>query len=186
MRHLHTADLWVQDRLKAGDFSLRKTPSKDNVAGMMTKYLPRADLERHVGSMALHPEGGRAESAPRIAEDPVAQEETEKEGQETSHRQEQKEEPPERGSQRDQDSKQRSTDSKKDSCQQDLKRKQKRRPKCKTQKGRRGKLSRKRARCLEERVPEVIELNSVVHVVQESVVGHKDQVKPGKVIPPPP
>ena len=67
--HLHTADLWVQDRLKAGDVSLRKTPGADNIADMMTKYLPRADLEKHVSAMGLYPEEGTALSAPRIAED---------------------------------------------------------------------------------------------------------------------
>ena len=45
VRHLHTADLWVQDRLKTGDFSLRKTPGASNIADMMTKYLPRDVLE---------------------------------------------------------------------------------------------------------------------------------------------
>ena len=37
VRHLHTADLWVQDRLKSGDFALRKTPGSQNIADMMTK-----------------------------------------------------------------------------------------------------------------------------------------------------
>lgn len=76
VRHLHTADLWVQDKLKAGDFALRKTPGVENIADMMTKYLPRADLERHTRSLDLHPEEGRATSAPRNAEDPAAKEET--------------------------------------------------------------------------------------------------------------
>ena len=72
VRHLHTADLWVQDRLKSGDFALRKTPGSENIADMMTKYLARPDLVKHIAAMNVRVEEGRASLAPKIAEDITA------------------------------------------------------------------------------------------------------------------
>ena len=69
VRHLHTADLWVQDLLKSGDFALRKTPGSENIADMMTKYLARPDLSKHIAAMHIYVEQGRADLAPKIAED---------------------------------------------------------------------------------------------------------------------
>ena len=39
VRHLHVADLWVQDRLRAGDFLLTKWPGHANLADALTKYI---------------------------------------------------------------------------------------------------------------------------------------------------
>ena len=46
VRHLHVADLWVQDKLKAGAFSLTKWPGSENLADLLTKYLDRATMEK--------------------------------------------------------------------------------------------------------------------------------------------
>ena len=39
------ADLWIQQRLKAGSFTVHKVPGQDNTADLMTKALdaPRID-----------------------------------------------------------------------------------------------------------------------------------------------
>ena len=91
-RHLHTADMWVKDRLKSCDVALKKTQSKDNLADAMTKYLSRPGLDRHVCSMELFPEEGRANLAPRIAADRPAQEEKQAQDAASRHPEEEEEE----------------------------------------------------------------------------------------------
>ena len=66
IRHLATADLWVQDRVRAGDFSLEKIPGVDNTSDILTKHVERPLLLRHLGTLGLRLEGGRADSAPTM------------------------------------------------------------------------------------------------------------------------
>ena len=66
IRHLHVSDLWVQDRLRKGDFRLTKIPGADNPADILTKHVPRDILVKHMAFMGLTAEGGRAESAPTL------------------------------------------------------------------------------------------------------------------------
>ena len=64
--HLATADLWVQDRLRAKDFALHKVPGQDNVADLLTKHLERPAMQKHMKSLGLVLQQGRAASAPQI------------------------------------------------------------------------------------------------------------------------
>jgi hypothetical protein len=66
IRHLHVSDLWVQDRLRRGDFKLTKIPGADNPADILTKHVPRDVLMKHMAFMGLTAEGGRAGSAPTL------------------------------------------------------------------------------------------------------------------------
>ena len=66
IRHLATADLWVQDRLRRGDFTLSKIPEAEKTSDILTKYVDRATLEKHLQTLGLHIETGRASSAPTI------------------------------------------------------------------------------------------------------------------------
>ena len=66
IRHLATADLWVQDRLRAGDFTLAKIPGADNPADILTKYVERPLLQKHLRTLGMQVEEGRADSAPVI------------------------------------------------------------------------------------------------------------------------
>ena len=66
IRHLHTADLWIQDKLRCREFDLIKVAGKDNMADMLTKHTDRATLERHVHALGLRVEHGRAQSAPTL------------------------------------------------------------------------------------------------------------------------
>ena len=66
VRHLAVADLWLQDRLRSGDFELCKVLGSNNVADLLTKYLDRATQDRHCASLGLDFEGGRAASAAHI------------------------------------------------------------------------------------------------------------------------
>ena len=66
VRHLATADLWVQDRLRKKDFTLDKVLGSENPADMLTKHVDKATLMKHVKTLGLRLEGGRADSAPSI------------------------------------------------------------------------------------------------------------------------
>ena len=66
IRHLHVADLWVQDRVKRGDFALTKIAGSDNPADILTKHVPRDVMIRHMKFMGLWPEDGRAALAPTL------------------------------------------------------------------------------------------------------------------------
>ena len=66
IRHLSTADLWIQERLRRGDFQLLKVPGSENVADVLTKHTDRATLEKHIARMNLKEEHGRAQSAPTL------------------------------------------------------------------------------------------------------------------------
>lgn len=68
VRHLAIADLWVQDRVRARDFTLHKVAGQENVADLLTKYLPRADHDKPVKDLGLLVEEGRAASATNISE----------------------------------------------------------------------------------------------------------------------
>ena len=66
IRHLHVADLWVQDRLKKKDFTLTKVLGTENPADMLTKHVPRDVLRKHMERIGIASEAGRPTSAPTI------------------------------------------------------------------------------------------------------------------------
>ena len=66
IRHLATADLWVQDRLKKRDFELVRIAGVDNPADILTKHVAKAILQKHMLNLGLKLEDGRAKSAPTI------------------------------------------------------------------------------------------------------------------------
>ena len=66
IRHVATADLWVQDRIRAGDFALRKIPGSDNTSDILTKYVERPLLKKHLATLGLRSESGRPELAPTL------------------------------------------------------------------------------------------------------------------------
>ena len=66
IRHLATADLWVQDRIRSGDFRLTKVLGADNVSDILTKFVHRATLCKHLKGLSLRQETGRPELAPQI------------------------------------------------------------------------------------------------------------------------
>ena len=66
VRHLATADLWIQDRIRKKDFSLNKVLGSENPSDMLTKHVDRGLLHKHMNKLGLHYESGRAQSAPSI------------------------------------------------------------------------------------------------------------------------
>ena len=68
IRHLDVTHLWLQERVRAGGFDVRKIEGALNIAGMLTKIVDRATLIKHLTAMNIFPEDGRATSAPTLTE----------------------------------------------------------------------------------------------------------------------
>ena len=64
IRHLHCADLWVQEKVGNGDIEILKILGTDNPADAFTKYLDRAGMENVIAAMNLEFKTGRAKTAP--------------------------------------------------------------------------------------------------------------------------
>ena len=67
IRHLDTSLLWIQQKIKDGDLIVDKILGTDNPADCLTKHVDRATLNRHLLTLGLEYESGRAESAPKLA-----------------------------------------------------------------------------------------------------------------------
>ena len=65
VRHLATADIWVQQRARAGAFKLFKLPGAENPGDLMTKHLPAAVRDKHVHKLSWSLVAGRSDIAPR-------------------------------------------------------------------------------------------------------------------------
>ena len=52
-RHIHTQYLWVQERLQAGDSTLHKVPTKENVGDLMTKHLGAPAATKFAAAMGM-------------------------------------------------------------------------------------------------------------------------------------
>ena len=64
VRHLAVGQLWVQEGLRRGDFTLWKVQGDHNPADILTKCLPREVLDRHLTKLHVHRVDGRAAIAP--------------------------------------------------------------------------------------------------------------------------
>ena len=64
VRHLAVGQLWVQEGLRRGDFTLFKVQGDRNPADILTKCVAREVLDRHLGKLGFHRTAGRAETAP--------------------------------------------------------------------------------------------------------------------------
>ena len=67
VRHMAVSQLWVQERLRAGAFTLHKVAGDSNPADILTKVVARALLDRHLERLAMRRAAGRAASAPLVA-----------------------------------------------------------------------------------------------------------------------
>ena len=66
IRHLAVADLWVQERVRSGDFELVKVLGTNNPADMMTKHITRDQLVRHSKCIGCKFIEGRPDIAPSL------------------------------------------------------------------------------------------------------------------------
>ena len=51
VRHLHTTDLWIQERVRNGDVNLVKVLGTENPADALTKYLDSASMDKALAKM---------------------------------------------------------------------------------------------------------------------------------------
>jgi hypothetical protein len=65
VRHLAVAQLWVQHLVRSKGCRLFKVLGTENPADLMTKPLPRAEIDGHLARLGLSRATGRAETAPR-------------------------------------------------------------------------------------------------------------------------
>ena len=64
IRHLHTADLWVQEKVRSKAITLLKVLGTENPADAFTKYLDTASMEKAIRKMQCEYRTGRAKLAP--------------------------------------------------------------------------------------------------------------------------
>ena len=65
-RHIAVHFLWVQEKIRNGDFALRKVHGKANPADLMTKHLARDDMLKCMTSLCSYFVSGRAQVTPNI------------------------------------------------------------------------------------------------------------------------
>ena len=63
VRHLATANFWIQQRIRRGEFSVSKWPGDDNPADLCTKGLSPEATARHLAAMGFEVQEGRAAAA---------------------------------------------------------------------------------------------------------------------------
>ena len=64
VRHLHTTDLWIQEKCRTKEVNLIKVLATENPADAFTKYLDAATMDHALAKMSVHFREGRAEAAP--------------------------------------------------------------------------------------------------------------------------
>ena len=67
VRHLAVGQLWVQERLRAGQFTLFKVIGTANPADLLTKHLPGPVISTHLATLHCEYEQGRPASAPGVS-----------------------------------------------------------------------------------------------------------------------
>ena len=67
VRHLAVGQLWVQERLREGTFTLYKVLGSANPAGLFTKHLARVAIQQHWQVLGVGLKDGRAHSAPSVS-----------------------------------------------------------------------------------------------------------------------
>ncbi len=65
VRSLAVGQVWVQDLVRSKSCRLFKVLGTENPADLMTKPLPRAEIDGHLKRLGLSRATGRAETAPR-------------------------------------------------------------------------------------------------------------------------
>ena len=64
VRHLATADLWVQQRVRSRDLKLYKLPGKENPSDLMTKHKSAPEASKFMSMLGTKSLTGRPKLAP--------------------------------------------------------------------------------------------------------------------------
>ena len=65
-RHIDVHYLWVQERIRNGDFALRKVLGTGNPADLLTKHLSSPDMVKYLSKFGAEYKDGRATVTPAI------------------------------------------------------------------------------------------------------------------------
>ena len=66
IRHLATADLWIQEKVRCGHIEILKILGKDNPGDVLTKYVDKSTMENALQKLSMSFEEGRSAIAPQI------------------------------------------------------------------------------------------------------------------------
>ena len=66
LRHISVHYLWVQERVKNGDISLKKVKGTSNPADLLTKHLDANKIKTYMSTIHLQCQAGRASSTPTV------------------------------------------------------------------------------------------------------------------------
>ena len=66
IRHLATADLWIQEKVRSGHIELQKVLGTENPGDVFTKYVDQTTMKNALEKMSLHFVEGRSAIAPAI------------------------------------------------------------------------------------------------------------------------
>ena len=66
MRHIEVCQLWLQDKVRAGDIKITKVGTNENLADALTKFVSRDGTEVHMKGTGQVITEGRHDLAPRV------------------------------------------------------------------------------------------------------------------------
>ena len=66
VRHIHTRELWLQEKLADGELEMAKVKGEDNPADILTKYLDQGKISRHLVMIGAETRGDRHPDAPQV------------------------------------------------------------------------------------------------------------------------
>ena len=66
VRHLATADLWLQQQVRRGKLAVEKVDGTENPSDLLTKTLEAETLDHHMGNLMSYPIEGRHELTPKL------------------------------------------------------------------------------------------------------------------------
>ena len=66
IRHLATADLWIQEKVRSGHVELHKILGTENPGDVFTKYVDKSTMEKALATLSLQFNDGRSAIAPEI------------------------------------------------------------------------------------------------------------------------
>ena len=69
LRHIELSQLWLQERVSAGDVQVMKVKGIDNLADALTKHVTQEEISMHMHGTAQEHAQGRHALAPEVAQD---------------------------------------------------------------------------------------------------------------------
>ena len=67
LRHINVSSLWIQDVQDSERVEFQKVLGTENPADCLTKHVDKATMVKHLETMGLHYEAGRADLAPELS-----------------------------------------------------------------------------------------------------------------------